>query len=183
MDRHVDDVEVESHPRSPQKRHSSHTVSIFRPYVAAAVEDVRVPVQPRRCQSPHTSVARVLRQHVHALHVQNTFHTLIYLFLVQVSPAGEEVWRASPPVLLQPSHDAFGMGCVQLPPPKIARKLVHVVLGYLLCMCSSLMLVHWAMSQLPSPAALAANNTSPKMMTVWAIPRHAIHSHFPINNV
>lgn len=65
------------------------------------------------------------------------------------------------------------IGCVHLPPSKITRKLIRFIVAYLLCMATSLMMIHWAMSQLPSPDALskASSSQSPDLVAVWSLPR------------
>lgn len=95
---------------------------------------------------------------------------------MQEPPASEDVWQAAAPVVLQPSlHDEpVIVGCVHMPPRKIGRKLLRVMVGYLLCMGTSIMLIRWAFAQLPSPATFSqADTTQPSgMVEGWALPRY-----------
>eukprot|EP00892_Ulva_mutabilis_P004768 jgi/Ulvmu1/2663/UM014_0119.1 len=90
------------------------------------------------------------------------------------SPTSEQGWQPSVPIPLLPVHHSqytIATGGLHMPPQRMARKLIRVVLGYLLCMGLSLMLIRCALVQLPSPGLLAKQVNSPEMMKSWVLPR------------
>lgn len=175
-----DGIEGLINPSSPHKRYTYHVCS-----PSVCMFEVRTCGADRTCRSMYSTTSvggRSVLVHVvgrwQNKHCSNAQSCSILQVRVQEPSARECLWQPAAPVVLQPSlHDEpVIVGCVHLPPRKIGRKLLRVILGYLLCMGTSLMLIHWAFAQLPSPATISqAEATQPaepaEAMAGWALPR------------